>query len=157
MSKKNIIEYNEPFSSMDFKKVGYEVLYKMVKEQAMELVEQNNENPLHHQVKSKGSCSCDAGTVAAPYTEDVTAVRASIMEDYRVEVDRHPRNVLEPKKPSNKGTKISREKLRNLIKAEVLRQTETQQRRERRLAALKRLTPQQRKRRKNVLKKLKKN
>ncbi|MGC6421673.1 MAG: hypothetical protein ACON43_02560 [Flavobacteriaceae bacterium] len=140
MTKKKIIEVHEPYEKMNFSKVAYEVLLDSVRSEAMALVESTNEDPLRyiHQVESKKDCSCS--TSAASFTDDVRAIREDLTTDRRDEVTPY-RDVIEPKKASKQIKKMSRSKLHNMIKNEILKQVNHNKIKERRHAALKKLLP----------------
>ena len=48
-------------------------------------LEAYNEDPLHHQVKSKKDCSCSTNT--ASFTDDIKGIREDLTADYGVEVE----------------------------------------------------------------------
>ena len=136
---KKIIEAHEPYQNINFSNVGYQVLLDAVRSEAMALVEAYNGDPLHHQVKSKKDCSCS--TNVASFTDDIRAIREDLTTDRGDEAQAPYRDVLEPKKSANQITKMSKAKLRNLIKNEILKQVKNNKIKERRYAALRKLMP----------------
>ena len=86
-------------------------------------------------------------TVEAPrkrsYITPVEAYRSHLIEQYRDNNELHSAGILEPvevRKPKRKKSIISRAKLNNLIKAEVLKQVQERDKRNRRRMALNKLS-----------------
>lgn len=142
MSK--IIDYGDPFEAIDFTKISYDVLLEIVREKAFALVEATNKdfdisNNLH-QVKS-----CQVNEGKQTDVEALSqAIRGKLMQSNNFKGSSAPPDTLVPLEDRKKPNKIKRSQLTNMIKSEVLKQVETNKRKQRRYKALAKLNKRKR-------------
>ena len=139
---KKIVEYLDPFNSIDDHELAHRVLLEAVKREAFLMIDKTNPVP----EIDNDSLAPSEYTVEVPrkrsYITPVEAYRNHLIEQYGEDNEIPSADILEPlerRKPKKKKSLISRAKLNNLIKAEVLKQVQERDKRNRRRMAINKL------------------
>ena len=138
---KKIVEYLDPFNAIDDHELAHRVLLEAVKREAFLMVDKTNPMPeLDNEPLAREYM------VEVPhkrsYITPVEEYRSRLIEQYTDNNEIHSPDILEPverRKPKRKKSIISRAKLNNLIKAEVLKQVQERDKRNRRRMAINKL------------------
>ena len=139
---KKIVEYLDPFNAIDDHELAHRVLLEAVKREAFLMVDKTNPMPEIDNEPLEASEYFDEVPRKRSYITPVEEYRSRLIEQYTDNNEIHSPDILEPverRKTKRKKSIISRAKLNNLIKAEVLKQVQERDRKNRRRMAINKL------------------
>ena len=138
---KKIVEYLDPFNAIDDHELAHRVLLEAVKREAFLMVDKTNPMPELDNEPLAREYMVEVAHKRR-YITPVEEYRSRLIEQYTDNNEIHSPDILEPverRKSKRKKSIISRAKLNNLIKAEVLKQVQERDKRNRRRMAINKL------------------